>query len=311
MLVRESPRWSRAFFLIDESHIPKLYRIRNRVPLLEDLTLHLWTGKGSISDPTADLFADAPSLTRVSLNETQRWKLNWSALTKLSLDSTGDVPNFLAILCQMQKLERLDIREEYASDKRSFHPVTLPSLKELSSRGTSLFSVLTAPALQRLRVDFSQTYDFVHGTVTSFFNRSGCTISKLELSSCRDTEHIEIVRDMPHIVHLRLTRPVRLKYSLDWLTQYHKQQFPARHLQSLTIVPDVAPIPVEEVEALQNLIIFRSNRTNYKDVGRLKALTIIDPKAPVERFDEVRKACNDLQIQFHHDCRNGSWGTTF
>jgi hypothetical protein len=290
MVVEESPRWSKAVFLIEESFIPALHRIKSRVPLLENLTLYLWTASGerNISDPTANLFSDAPSLARVSLDEILRWKLNWSALTKLALRSTGDVPNFLAILSQMQNLESLDVAE-YLSFKDSFHPVTLPSLKELVSRGMGLVSLLTAPALQRLSIGFNP-HDFVPDTTTQFFNRSGCTILKLELSSCQATNVIEIMRDLPHITHLLLKRTTKLKDSLAWLTQ-------CRHLQSVTIVPYVAPIPVEEVEALQNLIISRSNGTNYK---KLKAVTIVDPLTAIERFDKVRKACIDLQIQFHH-----------
>ena len=303
MVIEESPRWSKATFVIDESLVPALHRVRNRVPLLEDLVFYPLEGLGkhSISDHTADVFADAPSLTRLSLREILRWKFNWSALTKLNLHVIGDVPNFLAALSQMKKLERLNITlEGYPPDKCFFHPVTLPSLKELSSPGTSIFLVLMAPALQRLSVTRRLTYDFVHNTVTPFFNRSGCKILKLDLSLCPATEVIEIVRDMLHVTHLSLDRTMDLKHNLDWLTQYHERQYPAPHLQSVTIFPSVTPIPVEEVEALQNLIISRSNRINCEDARKLKALTIIDRKTPIERFDKVRKACNDLQVQFHH-----------
>ena len=304
MVFEESPRWSKATFFIHGPLITALSRIRNRVPLLEDLALHVWKrhGEDSIFDSIADVFANAPSLTRLSLRALLRWKFDWSALTKLNLQVDGDVPNFLAALSQMQNLEELSIihqlEDYYPSDKRSFHPVTLPSLKGLSSYSTGILSVLTAPALQRLGVIFCGTRDFIHNT--PFFNRSGCTILKLELSWFPATEVIEIMRDMPHITHLTLRHITNLKDSLDWFTQYHEQQSPAPHLQSVTIFPSVTPIPVEEVEALQNLIISRSNRTNCEDARKLKALTIIDRKTPIERFDKVRKACNDLQVQFHH-----------
>jgi hypothetical protein len=68
-------------------------------------------------------------------------------------------------------------------------------------------------------------------------------------------------------------------------------------LQSLAILTYAYPIDTvaETGEALQRLIISRSDRTNYEDVGKLKALVIVDSK---ERFGVVGKVCNDLQIQF-------------
>ena len=98
---------------------------------------------------------------------------------------------------------------------------------------------------------------------------------------------------MPHIVHLSLVHTTSLEDSLDWLQYREHQECPARHLQWLT----VSSGNIGDLEALRNLIISRSNRTNYEDVGRLEALTIIGPKVPIEWFNTVREVCNDLHIK--------------
>ncbi|KAK2459624.1 hypothetical protein APHAL10511_008379 [Amanita phalloides] len=231
MLVIASERWTDASFKATVQQLLPLRRAQNRLPLLQRFKLTLLCQ--TEADPLFDILQNAPSLTAIDVEEPASWVFNLANLKSITMyfwDS--GTSNFIAAL---PKLEQLILHEELLLPSPI---IILPNLIKLDCT-THLLSLLEAPLLQNLSINFRHQRSSDADIVQSFLRRSLCTMNILFLgiNGARAAVAIEIIKLTPQIVHLKLVSVDKVGNVFEQLTVSAKpgQQWLACHMQSLSI----------------------------------------------------------------------------
>ncbi|KAF8623763.1 hypothetical protein AX15_006205 [Amanita polypyramis BW_CC] len=310
LLVAESLRWEDVYVLFRISHLPILYRAKNRLPLLRSLQLIKRTydkGPGDVYD----LFEDTPRLKCLELGHLSDWRVSWSSLRILKIGEFSSDMKLLSILAQANRLEKLAIYESF-DDVFNLQKITnllsFPNLKVLTIIGFRLLSVLEAPSLEELYIEDFDEMNMSHTIVTSFLTRSSCRLKCLGMAGCSAVSLTDILRYAPDLVHLNLDNNNDMVKSFGQLA-FHRQRrervLPVRHLHSLTVMdPGLSDIEIME---LSSLLTSRTKEAKNDSgdilVERLQRLLIItlDPLAPYRKraaVESLRQHCIEQGVDF-------------
>ncbi|KAM6496194.1 hypothetical protein JOM56_008900 [Amanita muscaria] len=300
MLCQQSIRWLDAALYIHEEEIDVLYQVKNRIPLLQALMLHVDCPVGFQTDP--DTFVDAPVLSTLKLWIRAPWNFQWSSLTSLLFYVTDkDFRTRLDVLSETVNLKELSIWtysiENIGYDKQ----IILPRLTRLSISGTAALKYLRAPALVRLSIVASET-EFFSTIVWSFFHRSGCNLQQLKTGTSL-SDFMELVGYTPDLQHLHIAHfvdNIDIVAALQNLTAADSLITPLRHLQSLRL--DNLVYSDELHRQLCAFVKFRSRRVEFEGeviVERLRTLVILQENIQDcwNCGTELEKVCEECGIQ--------------
>ena len=272
-LLDHSAQWKDVSMEVQLSQLALLRDIKNRLPLLQTLTLMLpYYEEDSLSpdDPDSvlrrelgDLFEDAPRLTHIQLSYifSVAWKFNWASLTSVRLSSTEGTQQIISTLRQTINLEKFAVDEIFYPsylNPAEIKIVKLPCLKCLSVCGVLLLTVLEAPALKELKIKFEEECateedaengepladSEVAGRVNAFLARSKCELSKFSALSLASPVLNDIFSHMPDLqeLHIKATYMPRISKVFECLggselgTQTVQPiELPLSHLNVLSI----------------------------------------------------------------------------
>ncbi|KAJ7195301.1 hypothetical protein GGX14DRAFT_676997, partial [Mycena pura] len=197
-IARECHRWRVIWLELNTTELPDA-AIENlgEMPLLTELKLG-----GEYHPFIPDVFANAPSLCRVTLSDIGRRsvpqiRLPWRQITTYKATylpgHIGHLPKLSAAAATLVECD-IAIEEDYrlAVLWRNW-TLTLPRLRRLVIRREQLLGGLTTPALRELYVASSSTTQSVIG----FIVRSTCVLTRLTLVQCAAPAH-EIVELLTH-----------------------------------------------------------------------------------------------------------------
>ena len=307
-LVAESPRWREVYVdTCRESYLSILYQAKHRLPLLNTLQLmQLKTG----TEPTDDLFEDAPNLTRVELGLLANWRVNWGSLRMLRIRGFfGNDEKLFSVLGQAGRLEKLAISRLLDKTPAPDLILSFPNLKVLTITGFRLLSVLQAPLLEELYVkNFNELeLNMSHNIVISFLIRSSCRLRRLGMAGCSAASLTDILQYTPDLVHLNLDNNDDMAMSFGQLKFYRQRDRtpPARHLRSLTIID----FGLSDIEIMELAVLVASRTEGVKassgatPVEGLRALSIFISDVP-NRYngrvavETLRKLCAERGVEF-------------
>ncbi|KAM6492563.1 hypothetical protein JOM56_012287 [Amanita muscaria] len=153
-LVEQSTRWRDAYFTLHICKAETLYSVKNRLPMLRSIQCRFMRyGTQVDMQDLNDMLVDAPRLTRISLDESIKWNIDWSSMTVIHFLVLPEVTYLLSCLKQARHLEELAIHGPLPYDTISpstIRPITLPSLKVLEVGSLGLLLLFETPALEEL-----------------------------------------------------------------------------------------------------------------------------------------------------------------
>jgi hypothetical protein len=149
-LLDHSEQWEEVSMQLNDLEFAMIHRLKNRLPLLRVLQLHLLRcyrpedDKDTSLFPPGDVFASAPLLAHVGLdNFSFLWGFNWSSLTSIDLNYTDYTSILTSALRQTINLERLTFSDEFSEDELvGTKIIKLPRLKYLFLEGVRLLPYL-------------------------------------------------------------------------------------------------------------------------------------------------------------------------
>ncbi|KAF8339256.1 hypothetical protein F5887DRAFT_476211 [Amanita rubescens] len=162
-LIGESVRWRDAYITLHVSELPILYAAKDQLQMLRSIKLelvncsHICAWDLSMARPPrsfADLFVDAPQLTRVYIGDYLDWEIDWSTISVIHLKQPPSPDALLELLRQVDCLEELAIYE--SSDIRTPYKcgplIALPFLRVLRISDADLLPLLKTHMLDELSV---------------------------------------------------------------------------------------------------------------------------------------------------------------
>ncbi|KAM6492564.1 hypothetical protein JOM56_012288 [Amanita muscaria] len=182
-LVEQSNRWRDAYFTL---HICKAetHRVKIRLPMLRSLQCRFVRYDTEVDmQDFNNLLVDAPRLTRIFLDESIKWNIDWSSMTAIHFQSPPKVTYLLSCLKQAHRLEELVIRDRFAYGSFSpntISPITLPYLKVLEVCVTGLL-LFETPALEELHTTSGIVADFRYEWIASSYIGSLHHLRKLSV----------------------------------------------------------------------------------------------------------------------------------
>ena len=325
MLVEESKRWESASIMVVPQDLPILRRIENQLPFLRKLIVAMHNP--GLPAASNDMFEHAPLLRDVTLSDPS-WKLNWSALTTVALQTS--VNDTLAILPQISNIEILSLSSYKDRISGSCGSITLPRLNTLivAHEIPHYLDFLQAPELENFtilcKIGKSRPTQSLGSSpllITSFLSRSFCPIRYLTLNAIDGESLADILRHAPNIESLKFTlhnkwRGPRSLACLSLPENHNDECDPsrrllARHLKSLIIeaLPygghTDRPFLQEEISMLicivkSRTIIFDKNKSTMKE--RLQNLTVDMPYNPAfpNELIELMSLCAEVGVVFRH-----------
>ncbi|KAF8343740.1 hypothetical protein F5887DRAFT_1075618 [Amanita rubescens] len=149
-LLDHSEQWEKASMQLQELEFATLHRLKNHLPLLQELRLDILRNpeleyEDTSFVPPGDVFASAPLLTHINLENFSDilWGFNWSSLTGITLTYADSINIVISALRQTINLEELTIHEGFAGDEMVdigiIGIIKLPRLRYLFLEGVSLF----------------------------------------------------------------------------------------------------------------------------------------------------------------------------
>ncbi|KAF8734361.1 hypothetical protein AX14_003361 [Amanita brunnescens Koide BX004] len=343
MLVEESIRWESASIMISPEDLPILRRIRNRLPSLRKLIVT--TLEPEFPTISSDMFEHAPLLQEITLSD-PFWKLNWSALTIVTLRTS--MKDALAILPHISNVEILSFFSfhSYEETVRNNGPggsITLPRLNTLIIEYDvpRFIDRLKAPELETLTLlngkignsgsvtlplGLTQSSGNDCSLITSFLSRSSRTIRYLSLNVIDGESLADILRSAPNTVSLKFTlqnkwRGSRCLACLSLPGNYDGRSDPsrellARHLKSLTIVAfpygghTDQPFLQEEISMLIRIVKSRTIVFDKSEgtMERLRNLTVDMPSgvALPNELTELMSLCAKVGVVFRYSLGGAS-----
>ena len=221
-LLAQSMRWAKADFRVQAAELPRLHRIRGRMPLLQSLVFEQWEQFYNWEDFSVPIdpgfarfvnaFEDSPSLTHLTLYmpNLKGWKCDWSSIVVLRLKSLSTADGLVAALSQSMRLEELEVTWAAANSiseqiEIALSMITLTSLKTLAlpSNVFNVLEVLTTPGLEHLSIKFRDS-DEHGGIVKAFLRRSFCPLRHLVLESPRPAVAVEVLSVVPGLPSLEI-----------------------------------------------------------------------------------------------------------
>ncbi|KAM6489345.1 hypothetical protein JOM56_015246 [Amanita muscaria] len=311
MLVAESTRWQDATLYITDEQVEIISPIRDRLPLLNTLTLDRETFVlPALPTGSEDLFENAPLLKHVTLSFLSTWRINWSSLTALRLTKRNE--GLLDLLPHLTSLEELKIPhsiwESVTVD--STVPITLPRLKVLNVSELSFLSILTTPTLKELSIELerhSVGWYSLPSLLSSFFSHSTFGLQRLTLKDCNPVALCVILPYTPQIEFLEVGHSIHCggQDYFNALTCSTVDQPLACQLKTLKVIVTsplgVAARPLipliqsrttekpESVQPLQNLVFVLSG-VSRQEIPGLEAIERQCMASNVQlRFEEVSR----------------------
>ncbi|KAF8712443.1 hypothetical protein AX14_013101, partial [Amanita brunnescens Koide BX004] len=326
LLVEESTRWESASITISPEELPIVRRIRNRLPSLRKLDVTA-LGPG-FPIASNDMFEHAPLLQEIALSDFS-WKLNWSALTIVTLKTS--VEDTLAILPHISNVEILSLVSTYSKERARINgrvgSITLSRLNTLviAYDIPLCIDLLRAPELKTLiflPFTYTQFSENNWSLITSFLSQSSCTIRSLNLNVIDKESLTDVLRSAPNIVSLTFTlsnkwRGSRCLACLSFPGNYDdgSPEFLARHLKSLTIVAfpygghTDQPFLRAEIDTLICIVKSRTVvlDTNDSIMERLLNLTVDMPynAALPNELVQLMSLCAEVGVVFRYSLGGG------
>ncbi|KAM6490580.1 hypothetical protein JOM56_013923 [Amanita muscaria] len=311
MLVAESTRWEDVFIRYQQSHVPILYRARNRLPLLRSVQLlrSRFDGEQSLG---YDLLEGASCLRSVSIADLCEWQMDWTQLRVLKIGQFHQGERLLSVLSQAKQLEKLAIYQSFSGFdlEPSTTLLSFESLRVLTVTEVGLLSIFYAPCLEELYINGWDDEGTVDNAIASFLLGSSCHLKRFGMEGCSAASLSIILRHTPDLIHLNLDNGTGIVRSFDDLI-FHRQRdkLPAaRYLQSLTLLDPGLSDP--ELMELCTLLGSRARRIT-DDAGdvlvdKLRRLSIVmlDRSAQYcERgvVERLRRQCQGQEVQFTID----------
>ncbi|KAK2465463.1 hypothetical protein APHAL10511_002535 [Amanita phalloides] len=313
VLSEEAERWAEVHIQLHPSDLRILHRVKHRLPLLRKfvvVTSHAQEPPGCI-----DGLQDTPSLRdlvmryKFSLRRSRdevlsssflAWKLDWSSLTALTIDSAFYSQDLLAFLSQARNLESLSIYQGFQTGVVTARQIRFPRLKRLSISGSfelRFLSIAMAPVLEALSLQLLVTEQST--TICSFLSRSSCTILNLSVLRTTSVAFLHILRHTPQLAHLELQDSPMF----DRLKCLDARAYPlVPHLQSLLVTPSNPRQPVfleEEVQQLVEVVISRTS-VDSPSTEKLKSLTLHVPSVFPAELKGLRSLCDSAGVDFKY-----------
>ena len=312
---------------LDEVEFATLRRLKNRLPLLQELRLHIFrnpTLYGNASFvPLGDVFASAPLLTHIDLESFPRilWDFNWSSLTSIKLAYPDAIGIVTSALPQTINLEELTIDAAFPDNELvGIGIIRLPHLRYLFLGGVSLLPFLETPALKELCIIFqlevaantnspelalANSYEW--GITTGFILRSKCELSSFTATDIGSMALKEVLAYMPDIEQLHLTSIRGWANIFEWLSGTESRANTAqqreprlRRLDKLAIA--FWTLKDSDLVALQNMIAHRTISILGPKILRIEALDdyswdTVDTRSPT-MLEKLALLCKDKGVEF-------------
>lgn len=205
-----SDRWFEVSLEVDWlTFLPNLTQIKDRIPRLRSLTLKARIGTGHYIHPI-DAFEVAPQLSRLEIENFPypvfRLKIPWFQLTHYkSISSSHGPGEFCEILRRMPNLKYFETSLDRGLPGQGTDHQWLLNLRELSVRVPSFYlsnilDPLISPNLNNFRLSGSDSTDnFTPDAILSLFQRSGCMLRSLTLTSTSVNCVYRILEQCPSI----------------------------------------------------------------------------------------------------------------
>ncbi len=311
LLVAESIRWREIDIQVGSCLLPVLYKVKHHMPLLSSARL-IQVPYNTNLQCIHDLFEDVPHLTRVELGSFSDWRVNWATLSVLKLFHYEDDHQFLSVLGQANRLEKLAIYARLGEELYLAKiTISFPNLKVLSIIGVDLLPLLQTPSLEELYI---QGFDAPpegpnrsRNEVITFLTRSSCQLKCLGLAKCGAGFLTDILQYTPNLLHLDLDNDDRVK-SFNQLAFRHCNAPLASHLRSLTVI-DRGGFSFREIMELAALLASRTERveaiSGVAPVEKLQKLMIITwSKRGLVQYNKksavqtLRQQCAEHGVEF-------------
>ncbi|KAJ7218425.1 hypothetical protein GGX14DRAFT_560764 [Mycena pura] len=206
-IARECHRWRMIWLELNATWPPKaLFENLGKMPLLTELKL----GGGVYHPFIPDVFANAPSLCRVTLSDIGRRSVHqillpWRQITTYKATylpgHIGHLPKLSAAAATLVECD-IDIDTNHPDARRHDLTLALPRLRRLVVRREYLFGGLTTPALRELYVASSPT---AH-SIIELIVRSTCVLTRLTLARCAApaNEIVDLLTHTPALTTLEI-----------------------------------------------------------------------------------------------------------
>ncbi|KAK0451792.1 hypothetical protein EV421DRAFT_1773077 [Armillaria borealis] len=194
-VLRTSHRWKRVWIQTSAVDASPYAQIRDRLPLLEQLSLS--TDYDAFQWDSFLAFENAPRLREVVLGRgispaCKRLALPWSQITSLHMNHAVEVADVRAVLSMTSNLRSLSFQHNYKRSndwkpKSNEDIVTCTSLQSVNVHDAAFLRTVTFPAVEDIHLeiywafygleDINAWVDIVH----DFLDRSGSPVKKLRL----------------------------------------------------------------------------------------------------------------------------------
>lgn len=262
LIVEASCRWQHVDSDLKLFQCDLLYQIKDKIPLLESLTLSHY-GVDEDSSGRNSIFMRAPRLRRVRMHLgmlPNKLDLPWNQLTRLELPKVHDV-EFLAILADCSNLQEFTVVVNSRGDH--LQPVFHDRLRSLAINILQGFTrpldLLTLPTLSNLR--YTDRYDHVAAhSLSQFITRSSCTLVQLDLSignrSTNSEPFLRILQLCPRLEELMLSDPSSFSLTPEVLVRLTVGD--PRNVDHETLVPRLRLFGLDAVQRSFDPSIFAS-----------------------------------------------------
>ena len=215
VLASHAERWSTVSMCIPHASIVRLRGIRNRLPLLKTLSLHIRVGYCPVPEPL-DMFEHAPLLRRVHVSGAVPSALKLPFAQLQHYKHLCITEKTMAQITNYTSLETLMISQQAYGIV--FPPVTLPALKKLQvvanlpaqDATMHCFDALRVPALEELTVAFPFTSPSIIPSLMVMLKHSGrpC-LKKLNIrpGTLEPFQLTELLKLVPDLVSLDASCP--------------------------------------------------------------------------------------------------------
>ncbi|KAF8330944.1 hypothetical protein F5887DRAFT_999630 [Amanita rubescens] len=327
-----SMQWKNVAMKLQFSEFMLLRNVKNRLQSLQCLELvlphHSETERSESNDPLlGDIFEDAPLLTNIKLCRLSdmAWTFNWASLTTIRILTSDDPEDIVSVLRHTTNLEKFTINymrfplNSVNAAKSGI--IKLPYLEYLSIQGVSLLTVIQAPALKFLGINFWNQYSdgphsleegdgaFKARVTMDFLLRSHCKVAAFFSRGLKSSALVEILSYMPDLHRFASDDECEFLIGMvKWLagsqsstdaTQPH--DLPLPRLVSLaffrTFLFSASSSVHTFLEALQDRIAGRNVLGDTKDLSPLKALRLHRRPGLKNVLDRLESLCRERGVQ--------------
>lgn len=323
-----SMQWENVFMRLQFSEFSLLHNVKNRLPSLQCLELvlpyHLETEGSNHHPQLGDIFKNAPLLTDVKLCRLSdvAWTFDWASLITIHLLTSDDPEGIVSALRHTINLEQFTIDHMLlpldSANVEKIGIIKLPHLEYLSIHGVSLLTVIQAPALKLLNINFWNQYgpfsldegdDALKARVTmDFLLRSHCEIAVFFSRGLRSPALIEILTCMPGLHRLALDDECEsLIGMVKWLA--------GSQSSTDATLPRDLPLPRLDLLAFFRIFLFSNSSSMHTFLEALQDMVVdrnvlgdtrrLSPKelrlhTPMKKvFDRLEPLCRERGVQLN------------